>query len=60
MAKKPWMTKIDIFTNLLHGKVNNPVQYGPKNCKKLETSRLFSLEMVNVNQELANAKSCPV
>jgi predicted metal-binding protein len=38
----------------MHGKVNDPIQYGMKNCKKLETSRLSGLEIVGINQELVD------
>lgn len=38
----------------MHGKVNDPIQYGMKNCKKLETSRLSGLEIVRINQELVD------
>lgn len=38
----------------MHGKVNDPIKYGLKNCKELETSRLSSLEIARINQELVD------
>ena len=38
----------------IHGKINDPIQYGLKNCKELETLRLSGLEIVSINQELVN------
>ena len=38
----------------MHGKVNDPIQYALKNCKELETSRLSSLEIASINQELVD------
>lgn len=37
---------------VIRGKINDPKQYVLKNCKKLEMSRLFSLEMTNVMRRI--------
>ncbi|RHZ78086.1 hypothetical protein Glove_168g254 [Diversispora epigaea] len=42
--------KNEYLYEYMYGKVNDPVQHGLKNYKKLETLRLFNLEMVYINQ----------
>lgn len=43
----------EYYYRAMHGKINDPVHYGMKNCKKLETSRLSSLEMIDVRKDVS-------